>query len=159
VPGQQLRLAGPNVAFRHGRATQSLPTVRSDTNFTGANLGAKAVTSLAAARQQGVVPRLGAKAAQGSLAPFTPSPGASGTNSADSSAAKPSQAMLTSCVDKLAAGDTVLLVELAKFDGKSATIIVVAASKPAGSADVWAVSPSCSAGNTHVLDHSVVAHI
>jgi hypothetical protein len=67
--------------------------------------------------------------------------------------------MLTSCVDKLAAGKTVLLVELAKFDGKPATIIVVAASKPAGSADVWAVSPSCSAGNTHVLDHSVVAHI
>ncbi len=67
--------------------------------------------------------------------------------------------MLTSCVDKLAAGETVLLVELAKFDGKPATIIVVAASKPAGSADVWAVSPSCSAGNTHVLDHTVVAHI
>ncbi len=158
VPASQLSL-GPSVKYHQDStgATKSLPTVRSDTNFTSANLGTKAVASMTAARQQGAVPNAGSggTARAPSFSSAHPAPTA---NSADSTA-KRSQDQLTGCVDKIAAGQTVLLVELAKYDGKNATIILVAAVKPAGSAEAWAVSPSCSAADTHILDHVHVAHI
>lgn len=151
VPPNQLKY-GPNVSYRQAGATKSLATVTADTNFTGAKLGAEAVAAVKAARQNGVVPGSAAVSKSAASAPAaTHATGASqGTNS-------PNQGRLTGCVDKIAAGKAVLLVELANFDGRSATIIVIA-SVNSNSASVWAVRSTCSAANTQVLDH-VVARI
>ena len=156
-PAQRLS-AGPSIRYQQGIHPKSVRTVSSDTNFTGPKLGKQAVAALKADQVTVPTPSSGALPAS-SGAPATAT-GNFGTgvpaNRATNSTAQSRQ--LASCVEHFAAGHKVLLVELAKFDGQRATIIVIA-STTVGSADVWAVRPTCSAADTQVLDHVRVAHI
>ncbi len=156
APAQRLS-AGPNISYQQGSHTKSVRTVSSATNFTGPTLGKQAVAALKAdqvnvpAPSSGSVPSSGDRAkASGSFSTAVP------THQQTSSTAQSRQ--LASCVEHFAAGHKVLLVELARFDGQPATIIVIGATT-VGSADVWAVRPTCSAANTQLLDHVTVAHI
>ena len=145
---------GPTLRVGEGAATKSLRTVSSDTNFTSSRLGVEVIAVLRAARQD--------RAVQASGRAVTNAPAsahASGQSQSTSPGQSPtasSQKNLTGCVDTIAAGRAVLLVELAKFDGQPATIIV-SASVTASSADIWVVRPTCSAANTEILDHVRVA--
>ncbi len=150
---------GPAITYHQASGNKSLPTVSANTDFTSAHLGGQAVAALTTAKQRGVVaspPK--AAAAHATLATPGSASASSFASTANGTSTTPSQSQLTGCVDKIAAGEAVLLVELAKFDGKDATIIMVASIKPVGSADVWAVGRGCSAGNTQVLDRTHVAH-
>ena len=58
-------------------------------------------------------------------------------------------AALRGCVTRIAAGRAVRLVDVDKYQGKPATIIVVAA--PAGGSHVWVVGPGCSRSDSDVI--------
>lgn len=139
---------GPSITYPQGSSTKSLSSVTSDTKFTGAELGTQAAAALAAAQSHGAVPRPApAHASQASAA-----------GSRFNGANVPGSGQLTGCVDKIADGHPVLLVELAYFDSRPATIIVIASAK-SGAAEVWAVGRGCSATKTEVLSRAHVAHI
>ena len=55
-------------------------------------------------------------------------------------------------MSRIAAGRTVLLVDVARFDHKPATIIVTAR-QGAAAAQVWVVGPGCSASARDVVTH------
>ena len=58
-------------------------------------------------------------------------------------------AALRACVARIAAGRAVRLVDVDQYQGKPATIIVVAA--PAGGSQVWVVGPGCSRSASDVI--------
>jgi hypothetical protein len=58
-------------------------------------------------------------------------------------------AALRGCVGRIAAGRVVRLVDVDQYQGKPATIIVVAA--PAGGSHVWVVGPGCSRTDSDVI--------
>lgn len=62
---------------------------------------------------------------------------------------------MTGCLHRIAADRRPLLVDMAGFEGRPATIIAL----PGGGADrldVWVVGPSCSADTNDVIQHTVV---
>ncbi len=65
---------------------------------------------------------------------------------------------LSGCVDRVTSDQVPELVDVAKFEGQPATIIVVAAhgSVPA---QVWVVGSSCSRSVSDILDHQAVKHL
>jgi hypothetical protein len=136
--------AGASVQYGQSASAKTVQTVHAATNFTAAGLGTQALAAIRTAKLEGV---------GGTHNGGRPAPSFSG--SATNSAAKPgspSQASMASCLDGLVGSSPVQLVEMAKFDGQPATIIV-SAQTAARPAEVWAVTPSCSASHTDVLDH------
>jgi hypothetical protein len=157
-PGQRLS-SGPSITYQQGTHIKSVRTVSSATNFTASTLGQKAIAALRAnhvttapANSGAASPTSHATAKAAGSIYSTNGPGPH--SSANLSTAQSRR--LTGCVDRIAAGQRVLLVELAYFDSRPATIIVIASAKP-GAADVWAVRSSCTATNTEVLSHVRVA--
>jgi hypothetical protein len=148
VPTNRLSY-GPTVTYPQATGTKSLPTVATDTNFTGPTLGEQAAASLTAVRASEAAPNPAPK--QNAHA----SPAQSGPNLGSN---VPNQDQLTGCVDRIAAGRAVWLVELAYFDRRPATIIVIASAK-SGAADVYAVGRGCSSAYTELLSHAHLAHI
>lgn len=65
---------------------------------------------------------------------------------------------LQGCVDRISAGLVPALVDRAKFEGKAATIIILAA-RGTSPAQFWAVGTSCSASVGDVLYHQVLKHV
>lgn len=139
---------GPNVSY-HQNGEKSIRTVSTEMNFIPSKLGKQAVSALATARLNGAIPGGSAPAVQ-------PTPSANHVSHAVKQT-RTSDPQLSGCVDRIAAGKAVLLVEFAKFEGKPATIVITAAAQR-GSGEVWVVGPTCSASNTEVLDHLKVAH-
>jgi hypothetical protein len=62
---------------------------------------------------------------------------------------------LQACVTRVAAGHEVLLVDLARYQGRPATIIVTAPASPAAR-QVWVVGQGCSGSRSDVLAHRPV---
>jgi hypothetical protein len=65
-------------------------------------------------------------------------------------------AMLQGCVTRLAAGQQVLLVDVARYQSKSATVIVTRASAR-GPEQVWVVGTGCSATRSDLFTHVSLA--
>jgi hypothetical protein len=121
---------GPAVPYRRGGQLATIRPVRTGTNYQPAQLAAQARGTLALA------------ARFGSRRPEAATP------AADFSAAQLSR--LAGCISRVAAGDDVLLVDVARFRGRPATVIVTAA---AGSAadQIWVVGGQCSQSGRDVL--------
>ena len=64
-------------------------------------------------------------------------------------------AALPGCVTRIAAGRQVLLVDVDRYQGKPATIIVVAGG--AGGSRVWVVGPGCSRSDSDVITQASLA--
>ncbi|HSZ28196.1 MAG TPA: hypothetical protein VK784_00390, partial [Pseudonocardiaceae bacterium] len=62
-------------------------------------------------------------------------------------------ASLRGCVNRIAAGTLVLLVDVAHYRGAPATIIVTEAAKT-GPMQIWVVGTGCSASGSDVLQHA-----
>ena len=157
VPSARQMSLGPTVRYGQASGTESVQTVRSGANFTAADLGAQALGAVEAAKLEGAN---GAHHAAATPAATTAN-GAAPSNSAPSKsfrnqAAPASTSGLTSCLNGLVGNQPVQLVEIAKFNGAPATIIVTkqTATKPA---QVWAVAPDCSASHPDVLAHQTLS--
>jgi hypothetical protein len=156
VPPTSRMSWGPRISYPQGRVTKSLLTVTTDTNFTRPTLGKLAVAALTAARRSGAAASSGTTPSYAHSSPAATT-GTRGTPNANANYRGPGQDQLTGCVDQIAAGHRVLLVELAYFDHLPATIIVTASAK-SGSADVWAVRRSCTDASTQLLSHVTITH-
>jgi len=62
-------------------------------------------------------------------------------------------ASLRGCVNRIAAGTLVLLVDVAHYRSAPATIIVTEAAKT-GPMQIWVVGTGCSASTSNVLQHA-----
>jgi hypothetical protein len=144
------RAYGPALAYRHAGHQASVTPVTTDTVFTPGQLKHEVTSELTQ-----YSPAKVRAAAPNSMAP----------NAAHSPAAPHAQAsaafgipvdVLDGCVNRIAAGELVLLVDVAHYQGVRATVIVteVSASSPE---DIWVVGMGCSGSRSDVLAHTVLA--
>ncbi len=114
---------------------QYVPLVASGTNYAPATLTGQVRYTLA---QYGPVARSGPS---GSLPePFPDIP----------------VSTLTGCITRIAAGQQVLLVDVARYQGRPAMVIVTRASAD-GPEQVWVVGSGCSRASRDLLTHATVA--
>jgi hypothetical protein len=125
---------GPAVTYHHNGHAATIKPVHSSTNFLAATLPQQASATITA---------------QDKAKSSTAVPSATGQPANSSNTSSQSQAGLQACVNRIAAGRTVLLVDIARYEGKSATIIVTA--QTARRAEVYAVGSGCSASSSDIL--------
>jgi hypothetical protein len=128
---------GPGVSYDHKGHTAAITAVRSSTDYRAATLAGQASSVIAAQHQLKTSPQANSAAPSATNQPFSP----------NTSTGTP--AGLDACVNRVATGRTVLLVDIARYDGKPATIIVTALS--ASQAEVFAVGSGCSASASDIL--------
>lgn len=126
---------GPAVNVQHSGQTRAISSIETNTNFVPDRLQSQAQAALRAERAT----RL--KAVPGEL--NSPFPLANGAGAI-------STAQLSKCVSNVASGREVLLIDIAQYQRKPATIIVVG-TPPDGPGTIYAVSASCSASNRGIL--------
>jgi hypothetical protein len=132
--------AGPNVSYRHSGHTDSIKAVKSGTDYKSATLASQAALVVAAQQNSASRGSVHANASMSALG--------SSTTVVPTSGPAPSTGKLQGCVDRIAGGKNVLLVDIAKYLGRSATIIVVGTS---ARAEVYAVGPGCSSSASDIL--------
>ncbi|HYK71460.1 MAG TPA: hypothetical protein VEV45_26205 [Streptosporangiaceae bacterium] len=147
APVQQMS-AGPDVTYGTAGARHTIHVFQSSANFAHGSLGTEAVDAVHAAEARSV-------AAQ---PPSVKAPSNVPNASAAGSAAGGTPSRLAGCVNLIAAARTVLLVDIARFEHKPATIIVLAATA-AGPAEAWVVGSTCSASARDVLAHAILRNL
>jgi hypothetical protein len=148
---QQMSL-GPNVTYGRPGALHTIQSVQSSAEFAPASLRTQAVSAVHAAEARG------ASGAQPSFSAPAPSRAQASNSIGSGTAAAGPVAQLAGCLNLIAAARTVLLVDMALYEHKPATIIVLAATG-SSPAEAWVVGASCSAKGTDVLAHAVLGHI
>jgi hypothetical protein len=136
---------GPVVQYRHDGQVHRFTPVRTSTDYLPAELGQQASATLARVRSPGPASTAGpshTSAGQGSTGG-----GAGGVFSAAT------LARLPGCLGRVAGGQSVLLVDLATFQGAPAVIIVTAPPGATTGTQVWAVAAGCSSSGARVLAH------
>jgi hypothetical protein len=133
---------GPVLQYgMNGHAGRFTP-VRSSTAYVAAQLSQQATAALAEVRNS---------VANAGAAGHTS--GRAGGESGTGAFSGATLTRLRGCVARVAGGQTVLLVDLASFEGSPATIIVTAPPGSASASQVWAVGPACSSSAADVLAH------
>ncbi len=148
---QQMSL-GPDVTYGRPGALHTIHAVESSANFLPAKLTTQVSDAVHAAQARRV----------STSQPTVSNPGVSRAQSSTSAgSATPSSSIasrLASCIDLIAPGRVVLLVDLARYNDKPATIIVIAALAPSP-AEAWVVGSACSGSSKDVLGHAILSHI
>jgi len=152
-PNVQQMSSGPDVTYGRPGALHTIHAVQSSANFIPAKLTSQVSNAVHAAQER----RLSAGQ------PTVSNPAASGAQGSSTSAgsATPSSSTasrLASCIDLIAPGRMVLLVDLAHYNNMPATIIVIAA-LGASPAEAWAVGSACSGSAKDILGHVILSHI
>lgn len=134
---------GPAVPYRHNGHAGVAQSVETNTNFEPATLSSQAQAEWQNERTDSL------KSSQQSLT----SPFASAAPAVPGGAGQ-----LRGCVNRIAAGRNVLFLDIARYQGKRATIIVVGtqASRPAV---LYAVGEGCSAMNSDILAQRNLPHL
>lgn len=135
-----LPVYGPPVRYRAAGHSGTIRPVRTITDYRPARLAQQVTATLAETRASPA-------ASPGNHAVTSPN-AAAGFGAGQ-------LAQLAGCVGRVAAGRTVLLVDVARFRGAPATVIVTAAQRPAA-AQVWVVGPGCSRSAGDVLAHQAL---
>ena len=150
APARQSRgapAAGPALPYQHAGGPASITAVMSGTDYTRGNLSGQVAAQLARSGRSAAA--AGANAAGPEQ---THSPAAVPGGRAATFGDIPVPA-LAGCVNRIAAGGRVLLVDVARYQGEPATIIVT---QPAagGPEQIWVVGPGCSASRSDLLHHA-----
>jgi hypothetical protein len=135
---------GPVLEYAHDGQQYRVTPIMTDTDFTPGQLASQ-VSGLAGRSSSALVPAPGITSghAPGTLPSSTPT-----------SIGKFSITGLDSCLNRMTAGNLlVLLVDVARFQAVPATIIVTEASS-AGPEQIWVVGTTCSATSSDVLAHT-----
>ena len=139
APAQQMT-PGPEVTYGQPGSRHTIRAVESHTNFVAAHLRTEAISAVHAAEARQVV------AAQ---------PPASAAGPAT---IRPSARHLAGCIGLVAPGRTVLLIDIARYQGKPAVVIVTAATV-VRQAEVWVAGSSCSATTKDLLNEAALGHL
>jgi hypothetical protein len=136
--------AGPALRYRHAGGPASITAVMSGTDYTPGSLSGQVAAQLARSGRSAAV------AGPNTAGPEqTHSPAAVSGGRAATFGGIPVSA-LAGCVNRIAAGGRVLLVDVARYQGGPATVIVT---RPAGGGpeQIWVVGPGCSASRSDLL--------
>jgi hypothetical protein len=150
VPAGALTFGSMQQYRADGHAGSFTP-VRTSTAYVAAKLGHQATAALTQVRSSRPPPGglAGGHTSSGA------GPGRTVTNGLNGAApfSAATLARLRGCVARVAAGQSVLLVDVASFEGGPATIIATAPPGAAVATQVWAVGPGCSSSSADVLAH------
>jgi hypothetical protein len=149
------RAAGASVQYRHDGRESRITPITTGTDFTRADLASEAAAA---------VVRYGAGFAM--TAPNAAGPTHAGGSLGRASAASAGDhavtfgsgpmLMMAGCVNRIDAGNLVLLVDVAHYEGAPATVIVTEAAAT-GPMRIWVVGTGCSASRSDVLAHAMAA--
>jgi hypothetical protein len=141
---------GPDVTYGSPGSQQTVDSVSSSTDFVPSQLRTQALGAFREAQLKGVAgtSASGSARAPASVAPLNSSAGVS--SSAGS--------RLAGCIDAVGAGHRVLLLDLAKYEGKPATIIVLS-DTTTSQAEVVVTTDTCSATSPTVLARAPLGHL
>jgi len=140
---------GPGISYGPPGSLDTIPAAESRMNFTAARLRAQAISAVRAVEH---------------LTAFTPQPPArtaavlTARTAHSATLGSPSASRLAGCIDLIAPGQTVLLIDIARYQGKPAAVVVTAAIG-AGQAQAWVVGSSCSAETSDVLAHAALGNL
>jgi len=134
--------AAPQLHYEYAGRQGIVTAMASGTNFTAANLRSQITNDLA---QPGA----------GRTAPRAMHSSASAAEQGATVGGILVQT-LQGCVSRIAAGRQVLLVDVAHYQGRPATVIVTRVSAR-GPEQVWVVGTGCSSGNSDLLAHATLA--
>jgi hypothetical protein len=129
--------------YQHAGQQDSVTPVRTDTNFTPGRLDTQVATAVA---------KYGAGVTNNKL---PSSPAAVPTQRATTFGSVP-VSLLQGCVDRIDAGELVLLVDVARYRGEPATVIVTSVAV-IGPEQIWVVGTGCSGSSSDVLTHATMA--
>ncbi|MGH3300701.1 MAG: hypothetical protein ACRDOK_03275 [Streptosporangiaceae bacterium] len=152
APAQPMSL-GPDVTYGSPGSHHTVETVSSSTNFVPSQLRGQALGAYHEAQLKGVA---GTHPSGGAGRPTTLGP--SGGSTAAGSAGSSSAARLAGCIDAVGAGRSVLLVDLARYEGSPATIIVFGGTTTS-QAEVVVTASTCSATSPDVLARAPLGHL
>jgi len=139
---------GPDVTYGQPGALDTVRAIESHTNFVAAHLRTEATSAVQAAE---ALEPFAARSQASQAAP--PPRRATAPPAAISGAAR-----LAGCIGRIAPGRTVLLVDIARYQGKPAAVIVTGASV-VSRAEAWVVGSSCSATTTDVLARAPLRNV
>jgi hypothetical protein len=145
---------GPALTYKHGGVFSTIRTVRTNFDFVRAQLVAQAVAAVRTARLKGAI------SAPGTRASSVPAASAGTTKASSNAVNRPGSnvSQLTGCIGLVAANQSLLLVEVAYYEGHPATIIVLAAtsSRPA---EVLVAGQACSQSRRDILVQLTLPHL
>jgi negative regulator of sigma E activity len=155
APAQHISL-GPDVTYGRPGSLHTIRAVDSHTNFVAADLRAEAISAVDTAEAREAF----AAQPSGNIAvPLTGStPGPAAELTAGLVADSLSGGRLAGCVRLIAPGRTVLLIDVARYQGKPAAVIVTA-STVVSEAEAWVVGSSCSATTRDVLTETALGSL
>jgi hypothetical protein len=151
---------GQPVGYRHHGQLSQVQPIQTGTNFVPAQLTAQVqqVLSERAARapqfsHQKSAPKLSAASGGTGHAPSTARPSATTNGPATGIRKLPARpGHLAACIGRIAAGNLVVLVDVATYRSKPAIIIVTEVSRTAKSGVAWVVGLGCSAHGSDLID-------
>ncbi len=137
---------GPALSYTHAGQPARITAISTNTDFTHGKLTSQ-VSQLVKSRSSA--------SAQGAPANTSPGP-AAGTNGATGTFGNFSVANLDGCLNRIAAGNLVIIVDVTRYQGSPATVIVTEVSAP-GPMQVWVVGTGCTASGSDTLAHTQLA--
>jgi hypothetical protein len=136
--------AGPSLPYRYAGQQYLVTAVASGTDYTTSGLSGQVAAELNRSSRAGVHEGPNAMTR----------PGASNSPASGSATfGNETVRTLTGCVGRIAAGDRVLLVDVARYQGAAAAIIVTEGSA-SGPEQIWVVGTGCSGSRSDVLEHA-----
>jgi hypothetical protein len=144
--------SGPALAYQRGGRKDSITPIATGTDFTPAALTSEVTAEV---RKYGVGFTKTGSNDESPAHSGPASPGAVPGEQTGTFADIP-LASLRGCVDRIAAGSQVLLVDVAHYRGAAATVIVTEAAET-GPMQIWVVGTGCSASSSDVLRQTTAA--
>jgi hypothetical protein len=142
--------SGPALQYQHSGRTGSITPVATGTNFTAAQLTGQVTAEVKKYGTGFTKTGQNEQSPAGSASPATVPREQAGTF------ADIPLASLRGCVNRIAAGSLVLLVDVARYRGVPATVIVTEAAET-GPMQIWVVGTVCSASTSDVLRQATAA--
>ena len=141
--------ASPALPYQHAGGQDRITPVMTGTDYTPGNLSSQV------AAQLGRHGRGATLAGPNAMTPSDRGPAAAPGRLA-ATFGNLAVSDLAGCVNRIAAGELVLLVDVARYQGRPATVIVTKA-PAAGPEQIWVVGTGCSASRSDVLKHATLS--
>jgi hypothetical protein len=143
--------SGPVLHYRHARNTGSVTAVMTGMDFTPNRLRTEVAAAVASYGPAGTGAVPNASSPSRAHSPAVAAPAQLRTTFGNMSVSA-----LQGCVDRIDAGEQVLLVDVARYRGAPATVIVTEMTV-VGPEQIWVVGPGCSGSRSDMLAHATMA--
>jgi len=139
---------GPEVTYGRPGALDTIRAIESNANLVAAHLRTEAISAVHTAE---ALEAFATGSRPGGAAPPA-------RRATARPAGNPNATRLAGCIGRIAPGQPVLLIDIARYQGKPATVIVTGASV-VRQAEAWVVGSSCSATTADVLARAALGNL